>query len=197
MIFNPHAFPSRMATGQIIEMMMAKAGIHLGALTDATPFSAQNQLEESVDLLKRNGFQSQGHDILYNGMTGEMIQVEIFTGVSYYVRLKQMVEDKINYRGTGPRKLLTHQPLEGRANDGGLKIGEMERDVLLAHGISKFWNESVMERSDKEPALFQPELGKFDANPNYPHVRMEVPYALRLYLNEVESMHISTYLTSA
>jgi DNA-directed RNA polymerase II subunit RPB2 len=197
MIFNPHAFPSRMATGQIIEMMMAKAGLHLGALSDATPFSAQNQLEESVDLLKKLGFQSQGHDILYNGMNGEMIQVEIFTGVAYYIRLKQMVEDKINYRGTGPRKLLTHQPLEGRANDGGLKIGEMERDVLLAHGISKFWNESMMERSDKEPALFQPELGKFDANPNYPHVRMEVPYALRLYLNEVESMHISTYLTSS
>ena len=197
MIFNPHAFPSRMATGQIIEMMMAKAGIYLGALSDATPFSAQNQLEESVDLFKKLGFQSQGHDVLYNGMTGEMIQVEIFTGVAYYIRLKQMVEDKINYRGTGPRKLLTHQPLEGRANDGGLKIGEMERDVLLAHGISKFWNESVMERSDKEPALFQPALGKFDANPNYPHVRMEVPYALRLYLNEIESMHISTHLTSA
>lgn len=197
MIFNPHAFPSRMATGQIIEMIMAKAGLHLGALSDATPFSAQNQLEESTDLLKKLGFQSQGHDVLYNGMNGEMIQVEIFTGVAYYIRLKQMVEDKINYRGTGPRKLLTHQPLEGRANDGGLKIGEMERDVLLAHGISKFWNESVMERSDKEPALFQPELGKFDANPNYPHVRMEVPYALRLYLNEIESMHISTYLTSS
>jgi DNA-directed RNA polymerase II subunit RPB2 len=197
MIFNPHAFPSRMATGQIIEMIMGKVGIHLGALSDATPFSAQNQLEESVDLLKKLGFQSQGHDILYNGMNGEMIQVEIFTGVSYYVRLKQMVEDKINYRGTGPRKLLTHQPLEGRANDGGLKIGEMERDILLAHGISKFWNESVMERSDKEPALFQPEIGKFDANPEYPYVRMEVPYALRLYLNEIESMHISTYLTSA
>lgn len=197
MVFNPHAFPSRMATGQIIEMMMATAGLHLGSLVDATPFSGQNRLEESVDLMKKIGFQSQGHDILYNGMTGEMIQVEVFTGVAYYIRLKQMVEDKINYRGTGPRKLLTHQPLEGRANDGGLKIGEMERDVLLAHGLSKFWNESMMERSDKEPALFQPELGKFDANPNYPHIRMDAPYATRLMLNEIESMHISTFLDSA
>lgn len=197
MIFNPHAFPSRMATGQIIEMMMGKSGLHLGALTDATPFSSQNRLEESVDLLKKNGFHSHGHEILYNGMTGEMIQVEVFTGVAYYIRLKQMVEDKINYRGTGPRKLLTHQPLEGRANDGGLKIGEMERDVLLSHGIAKFWNESMMERSDKEPALFQPELGKYDANPNYPTVKVEVPYALRLLLNEIESMHITTYLVSA
>lgn len=197
MIFNPHAFPSRMATGQIIEMMMTKAGLHLGCLADATPFSTQNRLEESIQLLKGNGFQSQGHDILYNGMTGEMLQVEIFVGTAYYIRLKQMVEDKINYRGTGPRKLLTHQPLEGRANDGGLKIGEMERDVLLAHGISKFWNESVMERSDKSEALFQPELGKFDANPNYPTTKLQVPYALRLYLNEIESMHISTYLESS
>lgn len=194
MIFNPHAFPSRMATGQIIEMMMTKAGLEVGTLADATPFSTQTRLQESVELLRRLGFQSQGHDILYNGMNGEMIQVEIFTGVAYYVRLKQMVEDKINYRGTGPRKLLTHQPLEGRANDGGLKIGEMERDVLLAHGIAKFWNESMMERSDKEPALFQPELGKFDSNPNYPFINMEVPYATRLLLNEIESMHISTHL---
>jgi DNA-directed RNA polymerase II subunit RPB2 len=197
MVFNPHAFPSRMATGQIIEMMMTKAGIHVGSLTDATPFSSQNRLEESIDLLKKLGFQSQGHDILYNGMNGEMIQVEVFTGIAYYIRLKQMVEDKINYRATGPRKLLTHQPLEGRANDGGLKIGEMERDVLLAHGISKFWNESVMERSDKEPALFQPAIGKYDANPNYPTVKVDVPYATRLMLNEIESMHISTYLASA
>ena len=197
MIFNPHAFPSRMATGQVIEMMMTKAGLYLGALADATPFSTQNRLQESIDLLKKNGFQSKGHEILYNGMTGEMIQSEIFVGNAFYIRLKQMVEDKINYRGTGPRKLLTHQPLEGRANDGGLKIGEMERDVLLCHGISKFWNESMMERSDKSEALFQQELGKFDANPEYPTTTLTVPYSLRLMLNEIESMHISTYLESS
>jgi DNA-directed RNA polymerase II subunit RPB2 len=194
MIFNPHAFPSRMSTGQIIEMMMTKAGLHLGSLVDATPFSGQNRLNESISILKSNGFESHGHEILYNGMNGEMMQVEVFVGNAYYIRLKQMVEDKINYRGTGPRKLLTHQPLEGRANDGGLKIGEMERDVLLAHGISKFWNESVMERSDKSEALFQPDIGKFDANPDHPTVKLQIPYALRLYLNEIESMHISTYL---
>jgi DNA-directed RNA polymerase beta subunit len=108
-----------------------------------------------------------------------------------------MVEDKINYRDTGPRKQLTHQPLEGRANDGGLKIGEMERDCLLSHGVAKFWNESMMERSDKTEMLFQEDLGKFDANPNYPYTRMDAPYATRLMLNEIESMHISAHLTSA
>lgn len=197
MIVNPHAFPSRMTIGQLIEMMTTKLGLHLGALADATPFSTQNRVSETRDLLVKNGFHPYGHEILYNGMNGEMIDTEIFMGPTHYIRLKQMVEDKINYRATGPRKLLTHQPLEGRANDGGLKIGEMERDCLLSHGVSKFWNESMMERSDKETLLFQPELGKFDANPNYPYIKMESPYALRLLLNEIESMHISTHLTSA
>ncbi len=196
MIFNPHAFPSRMATGQILEMMMTRAGIHLGAAADSTPFTTQNRLAESIELLKKLGFQKHSHEILYNGMTGEMLDADVFIGTSYYIRLKQMVEDKINYRDTGPRKLLTKQPLEGRANDGGLKIGEMERDVLLAHGISKFWNESVMERSDKSEALFQPGAGRFDADLNYSTTTLTVPYSLRLYLNELQAMHISTHLAT-
>lgn len=194
MILNPHAFPSRMALGQVIEMMATRIGTELGTLTDATPFSTQNRVSESRDMLLKIGFHPYGHEILYNGMTGEMIQSEIFMAPAYYLRLKQMVEDKINYRDTGPKKLLTHQPTDGRANDGGLRIGEMERDCLISHGISKFWNESIMERSDKSTALFQPELGKYDANPNYPYTRMDVPYATRLFLNEIESMHVSTNL---
>ena len=197
MILNPHAFPSRMALGQVIEMMYTNLSVEMGCLADGTPFSTQNRLAEAKTMLQKIGYHPYGHKTLYNGMTGEMIEAEIFMGPAYYLRLKQMVEDKINYRGTGPRKLLTHQPLEGRANDGGLRIGEMERDALISHGISKFWNESMMERSDKSEALFQPELGKFDANPNYPYVEMEVPYATRLLLNEIESMHISTHLISS
>lgn len=196
MILNPHAFPSRMALGQVIEMMATKIGTQLGTLVDATPFSTQNRVSETRDLLLKIGYHPYGHELMYNGMTGEMMQTEIFMGPAYYLRLKQMVEDKINYRDTGPRKLLTHQPTDGRANGGGLRIGEMERDCLISHGLSKFWNESVMERSDKEPALFQPELGKFDANPNFPYIQMELPYATRLYLNELESMHISVNLTN-
>jgi DNA-directed RNA polymerase II subunit RPB2 len=197
MILNPHAFPSRMALGQVIEMMTTKAGVHLGCLTDATPFTTQNRLGEAKDMLLKSGFHPYGHEILYNGMNGEMIQSEIFMGPTFYLRLKQMVEDKINYRDEGPMKLLTHQPVEGRANDGGLKIGEMERDCLLSHGVAKFWNESMMERSDKEETMIQPALGKYDANPNFPFIRTESPYAARLMLNEIESMHISTHLTFA
>lgn len=197
MILNPHAFPSRMALGQVIEMMATKIGTSLGTLVDATPFSTQNRVGETRDLLLKIGYHPYGHEVMYNGMTGEMIQSEIFMAPAYYLRLKQMVEDKINYRDTGPRKLLTHQPTDGRANGGGLRIGEMERDCLISHGISKFWNESVMERSDKQPALFQPDLGKYDANPNFPYTRMEVPYTTRLLLNELESMHIAVKLQSA
>jgi len=165
-------------------------------MSDATPFSTQNRVAETKTLLQKAGFHPYGHEVLYNGMTGEMMEAEIFMGPAYYLRLKQMVEDKINYRSTGPKKLLTHQPLEGRAQDGGLRIGEMERDSLISHGLAKFWNESMMERSDKSEALFQPELGKFDANPDYSYVEMEVPYATRLLLNEIQSMHIDVHLNT-
>jgi len=197
LIITVHGFPSRMTIGQLVESMIAKAGVKLGTQMDATPFSTQKRVQESSNLLSSIGLHPHGHEILYNGQTGEMMQTEIFMGPTYYLRLKQMVEDKINYRDTGPRKQLTHQPLEGRANDGGLKIGEMERDCLLSHGVAKFWNESMMERSDKTEMLFQEDLGKFDANPNYPYTRMDAPYATRLMLNEIESMHISAHLTSA
>jgi DNA-directed RNA polymerase beta subunit len=111
-------------------------------------------------------------------------------GPIYYQRLKQMVEDKINYRTTGPRTLLTHQPVQGRDNDGGLRIGEMERDSLIAHGMSKFLNESLMERSDKESRQFDKEQGRFDTSRDV----LDVPYAAALYTQELESLHIETKL---
>lgn len=197
LIITVHAIPSRMTIGQLVEGMITKAGLKLGTYMDATPFSTQKRVQESADLMSKIGLHPYGEEILYNGQTGEMLQTSIFMGPTYYLRMKQMVEDKINYRDTGPRKQLTHQPLEGRANDGGLKIGEMERDCLLSHGVAKFWNESMMERSDKAEMLFQSDLGKFDANPNYPYTRMEAPYSTRLLLNEIESMHISAHLTSS
>lgn len=196
MIVNPHAFPSRMTIGMFIELMSTKLGLQMGALIDGTPFSTQNRVGETKDLLLKAGFHPYGHEIMYNGETGEMMEAEMFMGPTHYLRLKQMVEDKINYRATGPKKLLTHQPVEGRSNDGGLRIGEMERDVLVTHGISKFLNESLLDRSDKSEILFQPSTGLLDANTDVPSTTLTLPYALSLIIHELESMHTSVKLTS-
>jgi len=196
MIVNPHAFPSRMTIGMFLEMLSNKLGLSMGALVDGTPFSTQNRLEETKELMLKAGFHPYGHEVMYNGQTGEMIETEIFSGPTYYLRLKQMVEDKINYRTTGPMKLLTHQPVEGRSNEGGLRIGEMEKDILVSHGISKFLNESLMERSDKAEVLFQPEHGILNADTDSEQVKLEMPYALSLIVHELEAMHISVKLAS-
>jgi len=196
MIVNPHAFPSRMTIGQFIESMSTKLGLEMGSLIDSTPFSTQNRVSETSELLLKAGFHPYGHEVLYNGHTGEMMEAEIFMAPTYYIRSKLMVEDKLNYRATGPKKLLTHQPVEGRANDGGLRIGEMERDCLITHGTSKFLNESLMERSDKTELLYQPESGLLDANPELESVILTTPYALGLTIHELESMHISVNLVS-
>jgi hypothetical protein len=100
-------------------------------------------------MLTRAGFHSSGKQLMYNGMTGNQIEADIYMGPTYYMRLKHMVKDKINYRARGPNTNLTRQPVQGRANDGGLRIGEMERDGVLAHGMSYFLNESFMIRGDE------------------------------------------------
>jgi len=196
-IINPHALPSRMTIGQFLETMASKIGIHLGTFIDGTPFSTSNRIQTTKDILIQLGYHPYGNELLYNGQTGEMIESEIFMGPTYYQRFKHMVEDKINYRATGPRTALTHQPLEGRANDGGLKIGEMERDAIVSHGLSGFLNESFTLRSDAHEFLFQPETGLLDANPAYPTTKIDVPYSMGLFIHEIESMHISVKLSSS
>jgi DNA-directed RNA polymerase II subunit RPB2 len=197
MIVNPHAFPSRMTIGQFTESMSTKLGVHMGCSIDSTPFSAQNRVPETKMLLEKAGFHPYGHEILYNGQTGEMMAAEIFMGPTYYLRLKHMVEDKINYRSTGPKKLLTHQPTEGRGAEGGLRIGEMERDVLIAHGASKFLHESMMDRSDGATLLMEPESGLLDAKRDTETVKMEFPYSLGVLVKELEANHISVKLVSS
>jgi len=196
LIINPHALPSRMTIGQFLEGMSTKVGVHLGSIVDGTAFSTQQRLGDTKDSLIQLGYHPYGNELLYNGQTGEMMEAEIFMGPTYYQRFKHMVEDKINYRSTGPRTRLTHQPLEGRANDGGLRIGEMERDSLISHGISNFLNESMTLRSDAHEFLFQSETGLLDANPNYPTTKVAIPYSMGLFVHEIESMHISVKLSS-
>lgn len=150
LIINPHAIPSRMTIGHLVECIIGKAAAIYGGYSDCTAFNNKgSKIKVFGDMLSKVGYHSSGNEILYNGMTGEQIETEIFMGPNYYMRLKHMVKDKINFRARGPNTALTHQPVAGRANDGGLRIGEMERDVLISHGISDFLRESMMERGDK------------------------------------------------
>jgi hypothetical protein len=149
-IINPHAIPSRMTIGQLVETLTGKACALYGTFGDCTAFMNTGPKEKQFgSLLTRQGFHSSGTEVLYNGMTGEQIQSNIYYGPTYYMRLKHMVKDKINYRARGPRTLLTRQTVQGRANDGGLRVGEMERDGIIAHGVSHFLQESMMVRGDE------------------------------------------------
>ena len=149
-IVNPHALPSRMTIGQLVECITGKAACMYGGFSDCTAFiNNGSKVDVFGAMLNKVGFHSSGNDILYNGMDGTQIESQIFMGPTYYMRLKHMVKDKINYRSLGPRTALTRQAVSGRANDGGLRIGEMERDGVLSHGASAFLNDSMMERGDK------------------------------------------------
>ena len=149
LIVNPHAFPSRMTIGQFVETVMAKACVVYGAFGDCTAFvNLGNKHATFGDMLQKENYSSTGTQLLYNGTTGEQIESDIFIGPTYYMRLKHMVKDKINFRARGPNTNLTRQPVQGRANDGGLRIGEMERDGIIAHGATRFLQESMMVRGD-------------------------------------------------
>jgi len=150
LIINPHALPSRMTIGQLVEGLFAKACCIYGGYGDCTAFATKGSNYYTYGhMLTKMGFHNSGNQLFYNGFTGEQIYSEIFVGPTYYMRLKHMVKDKINYRATGKRNFLTRQTNQGRANDGGLKIGEMERDGIMANGLSYFLNESYMVRGDQ------------------------------------------------
>jgi DNA-directed RNA polymerase beta subunit len=159
----------------------------MGAFIDGTPFTTSGRAQTVRDMLRELKFEPYGSEVLYNGFTGEQMEVDIFMGSTYYQRMKHMVEDKINYRTSGSMTLLTHQPLEGRADGGGLRVGEMERDALISHGVSKFLEESFMERSDASTLQFNKETGQFDTSRDM----IDVPWASSLYVSELKACHVS------
>ena len=147
-ILNPHAIPSRMTIAQLKETLLGKVLIELGMFGDGTSFGNLSVKTITEELLKL-GYESYGNEVMYNGMTGEQMEMSIFFGPVFYQRLKHMVNDKQHSRAIGPMVNLTHQPAEGRARDGGFRIGEMERDVLCSHGMTKFTRERLLDVSDK------------------------------------------------
>jgi DNA-directed RNA polymerase II subunit RPB2 len=149
-IINPHALPTRMTIGQLIETLLGKVCLVKGAIGDSTAFVNRGDKSAILgEMLLNHGMNKSALEVLYNGQTGEQLEADIFMGPTYYMRLKHMVKDKINYRARGPRTVLTRQTVQGRANDGGGRVGEMERDAIVSHGMSAFLNDSMMNRGDE------------------------------------------------
>jgi DNA-directed RNA polymerase II subunit RPB2 len=136
-----------MTIGQLYECVVGKAAALEGRMADGTPFENYD-IEEAKEVLKKQGFEDFGYETMYCGFTGKKMNVEIFIGPTYYMRLKHMVQDKIQVRARGPTTQLTQQPPEGKIRDGGLRVGQMERDAIIGHGMSQFLKERFMECSD-------------------------------------------------
>ena len=207
-IMNPHAVPSRMTMGQIVECITAKASCIVGKFGDATGF-AKKKFSKLGEVLEMEGFHKHGEEILYNGRTGKQLKVNIFMGPTYYQRLKHMVDDKIHSRGTGPNVILTRQPSEGRSRDGGLRFGEMERDCILAHGASQFLKETLQDRSDNYRMYTCKECGLISAVNEEKNIfickncdnyskfsEVRIPYAMKLFIQELESMSVAPRLVT-
>ena len=203
LIMNPHAVPSRMTIAQLMENIFGKIGVRRGTLGDGTPYShlkVEDLRKHMLDL----GLHPYGNEILYNGQTGEMMEAEIFMGPTFYQRLKHMVIDKKHSRARGPIVSLTRQPCEGRARDGGLRLGEMERDCLLSHGAAAFTKERLMDVSDPFPtgicktcgtlAIVNEEEGIYSCGTcgnKTEFIQKTIPYAMKLWMQELEAMHIT------
>ncbi|KAF9238805.1 hypothetical protein BU15DRAFT_88248 [Melanogaster broomeanus] len=154
-IINPHAFPSRMTIGMLVESMAGKAGAMHGLAQDATPFEFSEE-DRAIDYfgeqLLAAGYNYYGNEPMYSGITGEEFAADIYIGVVYYQRLRHMVLDKFQVRTTGPVDTLTRQPVKGRKRAGGIRFGEMERDALIAHGTSFLLQDRLMNCSDYSTA---------------------------------------------
>lgn len=210
LIVNPHAIPSRMTIGHLIETLLGAEAAAAGEFGDGTPFRDLS-VEQIADRLEKRGMARYCDTSLICGLTGKELEAEVYFGPTYYQRLKHMVSDKVHARPRGPVTPLTRQPVEGRSREGGLRFGEMERDALLAHGASANVRESLFERSDPFVATVCQKCGLVcddtsvtgERGKGWCHgcasgdaaVSTPLPYAANLTLREISSLMIAPRLT--
>jgi DNA-directed RNA polymerase subunit B len=200
-IFNPHSIPGRMTVGYLIELLAGKVGCLSGKIVDGTGFAGQ-KIEDLEGQLEGMGFRMDGKETVYNGVTGKMMNLKIFVGNMYYLKLKYMVSNKMHARASGKVTLLTRQPIEGRAKGGALRLGEMEQQALVAHGASLL----LKERYDSDKVVL-PICIKCGAVAIEDSIRnkmtcpmcnsqdvesVEISYAFKLLVDEIQSLHIKT-----
>uniref|UniRef100_A0A6C0I3R8 DNA-directed RNA polymerase n=1 Tax=viral metagenome TaxID=1070528 RepID=A0A6C0I3R8_9ZZZZ len=211
-IINPHAIPSRMTIGQLKETLLGKVLLELGLFGDGTSFGNLDAKTITREL-QRMGYEGCGNELMYNGLTGEQLETNIYIGPVFYQRLKHMVNDKQHSRSIGPMVNLTRQPAEGRSRDGGFRIGEMERDVMLAHGMSRFCRERLYDVSDKYSVHVCRKCGMVasyndgDKNRMYANAdfsihhcktcsnttdfaKVDIPYAYKLMAQELQTINV-------
>jgi DNA-directed RNA polymerase II subunit RPB2 len=202
-IINPHAIPSRMTIGQLKETLLGKVLVELGLFGDGTSFGDLS-IETIRKELTKVGYECNGEEVMYNGLSGEQIESSIFIGPVFYQRLKHMVRDKQHSRSIGPMVNLTRQPAEGRSRDGGLRFGEMERDCMVSHGASRFTRGRLYDASDKYQVNVCKKCGMIAAYNDKIHIHVcktcdnrtdfnyvEIPYACKLLFQELQTMNIA------
>uniref|UniRef100_A0A7S3JNU3 DNA-directed RNA polymerase subunit beta n=1 Tax=Aureoumbra lagunensis TaxID=44058 RepID=A0A7S3JNU3_9STRA len=205
-IVNPHAIPSRMTVGHLVECLQSKVGALIGKEGDATPFTDVS-VDQIASVLQDLGYHRHGNDTMYSGHTGMKLRAKVFLGPTFYQRLKHLVDDKIHARSRGPVVMLTRQPMEGRARDGGLRMGEMERDCLVSHGCSNFLRDRMYVNSDPYTTNVCLNCGMF-THADYRKRKfwcgkkecrcvgalvasINIPYACKLLFQELQAMCIS------